>query len=226
LILNLNSELIRIILLTFKVSGLALLLSSALGVPMGAIIGLRKFPIIGLRKFPLRGIVISLLNAFMGLPPVLAGLFLYIILSRSGPLGFMSLLYTPHAMVAAQFVLALPIVASLTHSAVVGVDPAIRLAARSLGAAPYQVTLTVIKEGRYGIMSGVIAAFGRVMAEIGAVLIVGGNIKGYTRVMTTTIALEADKGDFELAIALGMILLAISIIINLALHSIQKKARS
>jgi tungstate transport system permease protein len=205
LILNLNSELIRIILLTFKVSGLALLLSSALGVPMGAIIGLRKFP--------LRGIVISLLNAFMGLPPVLAGLFLYIILSRS-------------AMVAAQFVLALPIVASLTHSAVVGVDPAIRLAARSLGAAPYQVTLTVIKEGRYGIMSGVIAAFGRVMAEIGAVLIVGGNIKGYTRVMTTTIALEADKGDFELAIALGMILLAISIIINLALHSIQKKARS
>jgi tungstate transport system permease protein len=218
LILNLNSELIRIILLTFKVSGLALLLSSALGVPMGAIIGLRKFP--------LRGIVISLLNAFMGLPPVLAGLFLYIILSRSGPLGFMSLLYTPHAMVAAQFVLALPIVASLTHSAVVGVDPAIRLAARSLGAAPYQVTLTVIKEGRYGIMSGVIAAFGRVMAEIGAVLIVGGNIKGYTRVMTTTIALEADKGDFELAIALGMILLAISIIINLALHSIQKKARS
>jgi tungstate transport system permease protein len=204
--------------LTFKVSGLALLISSAVGLPIGAIIGLRKFP--------LRGVVISLLNAFMGLPPVLAGLFLYIILSRSGPLGFMSLLYTPYAMVAAQFVLALPIVASLSHSAVVGVAPETILAARSLGATPYQVTVTVIQEARYGIMSGVIAALGRVMAEIGAVLIVGGNIKGYTRVMTTTIALEADKGDFELAIALGMILLALSIIINLALHYIQKKARA
>ena len=175
LILNLDRELLRIILLTCKVSGLALLISSAVGLPIGAIIGLRKFP--------LRGVVISLLNAFMGLPPVLAGLFLYLILSRSGPLGFMSLLYTPYAMVAAQFVLALPIVASLSHSAVVGVPPATILAARSLGATPYQVTVTVIQEARYGIMSGVIAA-------------------------------------------LGMILLTLSIIINMALHFIQKRARA
>lgn len=218
LILNLDRELLGIMLLTFKVSGLALLAATALGLPIGAVVGLNRFP--------LRGVLISLLNAFMGLPPVVAGLFLYIILSRSGPLGFMGLLYTPSAMVAAQFILALPIVAALSHTAVVGVDPSVRLAARSLGATSYQATVTVMLEARYGIMSAVIAALGRVMAEVGAVLIVGGNIAGYTRVMTTSIALEADKGDFQLAIALGMLLLAISVAINLALYYVQKKARA
>jgi tungstate transport system permease protein len=163
----------------------------------------------GLKKFPLRGFLISLMNTFMGLPPVVVGLFLYLIISRSGPLGFLGLLYTPSAMVLAQTILAFPIVASLSHAAIVSVDPLIKQASSTLGAAPYQVTLNIVREARYGIMSGIIAAFGRVMAEVGAVLIVGGNIAGYTRVMTTTIALETDKGNFELAIALGIILLAL-----------------
>jgi tungstate transport system permease protein len=126
-------------------------------------------------------------------------------------------------MIIAQTILAVPIVTALCHSAIVNVDPLIRQAARTLGATPNQETLAVIREARYGILSAVIAAFGRVMAEVGAILIVGGNIAGYTRVMTTTIALETDKGNFELALALGIILLTISFIINAALHGVQKR---
>jgi tungstate transport system permease protein len=215
LIYNLDQELLGIILLSLKVSGTALIISSIIGVPAGAVIGLKKFP--G------RGFIITLLNTFMGLPPVVVGLFVYLLLSRSGPLGFMGLLYTPSAMVAAQTILALPIVASLCHSAIVTVDPIIGQAAITLGATPYQKAITIIKEARYGILSCIIAGFGRVMAEVGAILIVGGNIAGYTRVMTTTIALETDKGNFELALALGVILLIISLLINIALHLIQRK---
>jgi tungstate transport system permease protein len=126
-------------------------------------------------------------------------------------------------MVIAQTILAFPIVASLCYSAIVSVDPIIRQASMTLGATPLQISMTIINEARYGIMSGIIAGFGRVMAEVGAILIVGGNIAGYTRVMTTTIALETDKGNFELALALGIILLGISLSINLGLHSIQKR---
>jgi tungstate transport system permease protein len=215
LIYNLDQELLGIILLSLKVSGTALIVSSIIGVPAGAVIGLKKFS--G------RGFIITLLNTFMGLPPVVVGLFAYLLLSRSGPLGFMGLLYTPSAMVAAQTILALPIVASLCHSAIVSVDPIIGQAAITLGATPYQKAVAIIKEARYGILSCIIAGFGRVMAEVGAILIVGGNIAGYTRVMTTTIALETDKGNFELALALGVILLIISLIINIALHLIQRK---
>lgn len=159
----------------------------------------------------------------MGLPPVVVGLFLYLILSRSGPLGFLSLLYTPAVMVIAQTILAFPIVAGLTHSTIVRVNPVIKLVSQSLGATSMQTALTVIKEARYGIMAGVIAGLGRVMAEVGAILIVGGNIAEYTRVMTTTIAMETDKGNFELAMALGIILLFIAFIINFALFFIQKR---
>jgi tungstate transport system permease protein len=215
LIFNLDQELLGIILLSLKVSGTALIVSSMIGVPAGAVIGLKKFP--G------KGFIITLLNTFMGLPPVVVGLFVYLLLSRSGPLGFMGLLYTPSAMVAAQTILALPIVASLCHSAIVTVDPIIGQTAITLGATPYQKAVAIIKEARYGILSSVIAGFGRVMAEVGAILIVGGNIAGYTRVMTTTIALETDKGNFELALALGVILLIISLLINIALHLIQTK---
>ncbi|MDH4233010.1 MAG: ABC transporter permease, partial [Nitrospirota bacterium] len=154
---------------------------------------------------------------------VVVGLFVYLLLSRSGPLGFLALLYTPAAMIIAQTILAFPIVTSLSHSAIVSVDPIIRQASMTLGATPFQISLNVISEARYGIMSAVMAAFGRVMAEVGAILIVGGNIAGYTRVMTTTIALETDKGNFELALALGIILLSISLLINAALHSVQRK---
>lgn len=215
LILNLDRELLNIIFLSLKVSGIALLIAAITGLPIGALVGLKRFP--------LRGITISLMNTFMGLPPVVVGLFLYLILSRSGPLGFVGLLYTPSAMIIAQTILAFPIVASLSHSAIVNVDPVIKQASTTLGATPFQTTLNIMREARYGIMSGIIAALGRVMAEVGAILIVGGNIAGYTRVMTTTIALETDKGNFELAIALGIILLTLSLIINMALHVVQRK---
>lgn len=215
LILNMDRELLSIIFLSLKVSGMALIIATITGLPLGTFIGLKNF--LG------RGVLITVINTFMGLPPVVVGLFLYLMLSRSGPLGFLSLLYTPTAMIIAQTILAFPIVAGLTHSAIVRVDPVIKLASRTLGATPFQEAFTVIKEARYGIMAGIIAALGRVMAEVGAILIVGGNIAGYTRVMTTTIAMETDKGNFELAMALGIVLLSISFIINLILFCIQKK---
>jgi tungstate transport system permease protein len=215
LILNLNKELLGIIFLSIKVSGTALVAATLLGLPVSAFLGFKRFP--------LRGAVISVLNTFMGLPPVVVGLFVYLLLSRSGPLGFLALLYTPTAMIVAQTILAFPIVASLSHSAIVSVDPIIRQASMTLGATPFQVSLAIIREARYGITSAVIAGLGRVMAEVGAILIVGGNIAGFTRVMTTTIALETDKGNFELALALGIILLSISLLINLALYLIQRR---
>jgi len=215
LILHLDPQLFGIILLSLKVSGIALIVATLAGIPIGALLGLRTFP--G------RGLAVSAMNTFMGLPPVVVGLFVYLLLSRKGPFGFMGLLYTPGAMIIAQTILAIPIVISLSRSAIVNVDPLIRQAAETLGATRGQVTMTIIQEARYGILSAVIAAFGRVMAEVGAILIVGGNIAGYTRVMTTTIALETDKGNFELALALGIILLAISFIVNAALHAVQRK---
>ena len=217
LILTINPELLSIILLSIQVSGSALVIATLLGLPLGAALAWRRVP--------LRGLVISLINTGMGLPPVVAGLFLYLFLSRSGPLGSLGLLYTPTAMVVVQAILACPIVASLSHAAIVRVDPVVRQAAITLGATPLQEVLTVIREARYGIMAGVMAGLGRVMAEVGAVIIVGGNIAGYTRVMTTTIALETDKGDFELAIALGIILLLISLGINLGLRFLQRAGR-
>ncbi len=217
LILHLNPELTGIILLSLKVSGLALLVATLIGIPVGALLGLKRFP--G------QGIAVSSVNTFMGLPPVVVGLFVYLLLSRRGPLGAFGLLYTPSAMIIAQTILALPIVIALCRTAIVSVDPIIAQAARTLGATQLQVTAAIIREARFGILSAVIAAFGRVMAEVGSILIVGGNIAGYTRVMTTTIALETDKGNFELAVALGIILLIISFVINVMLHFVQKRGR-
>jgi tungstate transport system permease protein len=217
LIMRLDAELLGIIFLSFKVSGIALIIASVTGLLFGAHLSFRKFP--------LKGLIVNLLNTFMGLPPVVVGLFLYLILSRSGPLGFMGLLYTPSAMVAAQTILAFPIIAALCHAAIVNVDPIIKQSSMTLGAAHSQMIIAVMKEARYGIVSGVIAALGRVTAEVGAILIVGGNIAGYTRVMTTTIALETDKGNFELALALGIILLMFSFMINSCLYFIQDKGR-
>ena len=215
LILHLDRELFGIIVLSLKVSGTALLAATLIGLPFSALLGFKEFP--------LRGFVISMLNTLMGLPPVVVGLFLYLLLSRSGPLGFLSLLYTPSAMIIAQTILAFPIVTSLSHSAIVSVDPIIRQASITLGATPFQASLNIVKEARYGIITAAMAGFGRVMAEVGAILIVGGNIAGFTRVMTTTIALETDKGNFELALALGIILLLISLLIYSALQYIQRK---
>ena len=215
LIFHLNAELFGIILLSLKVSGLALVIATLLGLPFGAALGLKRFP--G------RDLAVSAVNTLMGLPPVVVGLFVYLILSRKGTLGFLGLLYSPSAMIIAQTILAIPIVTALCQSAIVNVDPLIRQASRTLGATQRQETLAIIHEARYGIISAIVAAFGRVMAEVGAILIVGGNIAGYTRVMTTTIALETDKGNFELALALGIILLLLSFAVNAALHAIQRK---
>jgi tungstate transport system permease protein len=214
LMVTLNPDLLSIILLSLQVSGAALLAATLLGVPVGAYLALRPVP--G------RGLAITLLNTGMGLPPVAVGLFLYLLLSRSGPLGGAGLLYTPTAMIIAQTTLAFPIVASLTQAAIARVDPVIRQAALALGATPFQESLTVVQEARYAISAGLMAGLGRVMAEVGAILIVGGNIAGYTRVMTTTIALETDKGNFELAIALGIILLALSFAVTVALRFFQR----
>jgi len=215
LIGNFDSELLGIIILSLEVSATALFIASALAIPFGVVTAFKHF--YG------RGFIVTLLQTFMGLPPVVVGLFLYILLSRSGPLGFMGLLYTPSAMVLAQTILAFPIIAALSNSAIVNVDPVIRQASITLGATPFQSAVTVVKEARYGILSGMIAGLGRTMAEVGAVLIVGGNIAGYTRVMTTTIAMETDKGNFELALALGIVLLCISFLLNLVFHAFQNK---
>ena len=217
LVLTGDPALYAIVRLSLIVSLSAVMFAALIGVPCGAMIALTRF----------RGreAVIVVLNALMGLPPVVVGLFLYLLLSRQGLLGFLSLLYTPSAMVLAQTILAWPIVASLAHAAIVNIDPVIRQAAVTLGATPRQQAVTIIKEARYGIISAIMAGFGRANAEVGAVLIVGGNIAGYTRVMTTAIALETDKGNFELGIVLGIILLALALLANLALRRLQRRGR-
>ena len=215
LIFSLDRELYSIVFLSLKVSISALLLAALIGLPIGALIGLKRF--FG------RDFIISLLNTFMGLPPVVVGLIFYLILSRSGPLGFVGILYTPWAMVIVQTALATPIIAALSHSSIIGIDDIVRKSAITLGATSSQAAVKVIAEARYGIMAAIIAGFGRAIAEVGAILIVGGNIAGYTRVMTTTIALETDKGNFELAIALGVVLIIIALCVNIILHWVQKR---
>ncbi len=215
LLLSLDPVLYGIIFLSLQVSGLAVAAAAALGVPAGA--GL------ALVRFPGREAVVSLLNTFMGLPPVVVGLVVYLILSRSGPMGFLGLLYSPTAMVAAQTILAFPIVAALTHAGIASVDPIVKDAIRSLGATTSQSARLIVLEARYAILAAVIAGYGRAAAEVGAVLMVGGNVEGYTRVMTTAIALETSRGDFELALALGIVLLFLSLVVNLALRAVQKR---
>ena len=213
LLLTGEGQVWEILARSLVVSGLSVLLGCAIGMPIGILVGLHRFP--G------RRLVASLLNAGVGLPPVVVGLFVYLLLSRSGPLGFMRLLFTPSAMIIAQTILAAPVIGALTFSAIAGTDPAVRLTARSLGATAQQATLTQLAEARFAMGAAVIAGFGAVISEVGAVMIVGGNIAGYTRVMTTAIVLETGKGDFSLAIALGIVLLFTSLIVNLGLSYLQ-----
>ncbi len=215
LILSMDRSLVEIILLSFRVAGSSVFFSTLIGVPLGSLVALKKFP--G-RRF-----LINIFYTFMGFPPVVAGLIVYLILSRQGPLGVMGLLYTPTAMIIAQTFLVAPIVAALTHAAVKSVDPMIRDAAVSLGARGLAVGLTVLREARYAIMAAVIAGFGRAIGEVGAVMIVGGNIQGTTRVMTTAIVLETGKGNFELALALGILLLIFAFMVNAGLHYLQAR---
>jgi len=201
--------LLPIILLSLYVSGVALLFASLAGIPLGALLALRPFP--GRRFIEL------LIYTGMGLPPVVVGLVVYMLLSRSGPLGTLRWLFTPAGMIVAQVIIALPLVIGLTASAVESVDPTLRLQVRALGASPRQVMWTVLREARLGVLAAVVAAFGSVISEVGAVMLVGGNIEGETRVLTTAIVLETRKGNFEFALALGGILLALALAANFLL---------
>ncbi|NCC37167.1 MAG: tungstate transporter permease [Chloroflexia bacterium] len=208
-----NSDVWAIIILSLQVSGLALVVSAIIGVPLGSLIGLHTFP--G------RQLVIAIVYTGMGFPPVVIGLAVFLLLSRSGPLGFLGWLFTPSAMVLAQVILALPLVIGFTMSAVLAVDPALRTQIRALGASPTQTTLAVLWEARVGVLVALIAGFGGIISEVGAVMLVGGNIQGSTRVLTTAIVLETRKGAFDLAIALALVLLGITFVINLALLQLQ-----
>ncbi len=206
-----DSALLEVVILSLQVSGTALLLSVLIGVPVGAFLGLSRF--VG------RHMVIAFLYTGMGFPPVVIGLFVYLLLSRSGPLGkldsaLLPTLFTPGAMVLAQIIIAVPLVAGFTMAAVLAVDPDLRRQLQALGATRWQSAVTVLVEARVGVLVSVIAGFGSIISEVGAVMLVGGNIEHRTRVLTTAIVLETRKGNFDLAVALGIILLSISFVIN------------
>lgn len=206
LITRLDADLIEIVALSLQVSLSAVLLGCVLGLPLGAALALVRFP--G------RGVAVTLLNALMGLPPVVAGLLVYLLLSRAGPLGEYGLLFTPTAMVIAQSVLVTPIIAALTRQTVADLNDEYDEQLRSLGVGPLRAVPTLLWDGRYSLLTGVLAGFGRASAEVGAVIIVGGNINHVTRVMTTAIALETSKGDLALALGLGMVLVLLSVLVN------------
>ncbi len=195
-----------IIWLSLYVSGVALAVAALVGVPLGAALALFRVP--GRRLIEL------LLYTGMGLPPVVVGLVVYLLLSRSGPLGGLSWLFTPAGMITAQVIIALPVVMGLTFAAVESVDPAVRLQVRALGATPRQVLWAVLGEARTGVLAAVVAGFGSIISEVGAVMLVGGNIEGQTRVLTTAIVLETRKGNFGLALALGGVLLTLALAAN------------
>lgn len=204
----------NIIARSLRVSGLAVLLGLLAGIPVGTWLGLARFP--G------RGIGVALVNTGLALPPVVVGLFVYVLLSRQGPLGNLGLLYTSGAMVAAQFVLAAPYVAAITLAAVQSVPPELRLQARALGASGWQALLLHLREARLSLMAAVAAGFGAVISEVGAVMMVGGNVQGETRVITTAIVLETRRGRFATAMALGLILLAIAFAANAFITRVQQ----
>ncbi len=202
-----DDNLYAIIGLSMRVSLAAVGLGCLLGIPLGAALAVLRFP--G------RTVVTALLNSFMGLPPVVVGLLIYLLLSRSGPLGFLGLLYTPSAMIIAQTLLVTPIVAALSRQTIADLNDEYAELFRSLDLGLAARLGALIRDGRYSLMTAALAGFGRAIAEVGAVMIVGGNIAGATRVMTTAIALETSKGELALAIALGLILIALAMAVNL-----------
>jgi len=203
-----------IVLLSLKVSLSAVLLATVLGLPLGAAIAVERFP--GRRA------AIVLLNALMGLPPVVVGLVVYLMLSRAGPLGSLGLLFTPGAMVVAQTILILPIIAALCRQAVEDAWMEYEEQLRSLGAHGARAAATLLWDIRFSLFTAVLAGLGRALAEVGAVMIVGGNIDGVTRVMTTTIALETSKGDLPLALSLGVVLMALVLALNAAVYGVKE----
>lgn len=216
-----DSTLVEIVLLSLRVSGIALLFSTLVGLPLGLLLGLTRF--VG------RRVTIALLYTGMGFPPVVIGLFVYLMLSRSGPLGqlgspLIPSLFTPGAMVVAQSIISFPLVAGFTMAAVMGVDPQLRQQVLALGATRWQAAFAVLAEARVGVLVSVIAGFGSIISEVGAVMLVGGNIEHRTRVLTTAIVLETRKGNFDLAMALGVVLLLLAFVTNLAVLHLQGRA--
>lgn len=214
LLISMDREVYGIMLLSIRVSGSAVAIATVLGVPIGALLGLREF----------RGkrLLLNLTNTLMGLPPVVIGLVAFLLLSSAGPLGPLELLYTPTAMILAQLFMCLPIVVGITASAVRSVDRSVVDTAISMGATDSQLVLTILGEARIGILMAVITGFARAISEVGAIWIVGGNIRYYTRALTTAIVLETARGEFSVAMALGIILLALAFVVNLLLSHLQE----
>ncbi|OQW53710.1 ABC transporter permease [Candidatus Raskinella chloraquaticus] len=208
MVADVDPALMAIIALSLRVTLSAVFLAALIGLPLGALLAVSRFP--G------RALLVVAINALMGLPPVVVGLAIYLMLSRSGPLGGLGWLFTPPAMILAQFVLVLPIVVALTRQSLEDLWGEYREHLLSLGQSGWQVVPTLLWEGRFSLATALLAGFGRASAEVGAVLIVGGNIAGYTRTMTTAIALETSKGDLPLALGLGLVLLLLTLVINAA----------
>jgi len=218
MIVTRDPALMRVVALSLRVSGTALLFSTLVGIPLGALLGLSRFRA--------RRLLVALLYTGMGFPPVVVGLFVYVLLSHSGPLGRLNsplipTLFTPSAMVLAQTIISFPLVAGFTMAAVMGVDPQLRQQVRALGATRWQTAWTVLSEARVGVIVSMVAGFGSVISEVGAVMMVGGNIEGSTRVLTTAIVLETNKGRFGFAMALGFILLILSFTANVVMLRLQ-----
>jgi tungstate transport system permease protein len=217
LLVTFDPEVMGITLLSLEVSGIATLISLLIGVSVGVAIALSKF--LG------RRLVIGLINTGMGLPPVVVGLFVTMFLWRNGPLGFLGILYTPTAMIIAQTVIATPIVMGITLAAIQQLPPKLRLQILALGATRLQMVWILTKEARLPLLAAVMAGFGGVISEVGASIMVGGNIKGYSRVLTTATVMETSRGNFDIAIALGIILLLLAYFVNLILTQIQQRER-
>lgn len=214
LILTLNPEVVDITLWTLRISLSSLLIGSLIFIPIGSLIHFHEF-------WGKRGLI-NIIQTLYALPTVVVGLLVFLLLSRSGPLGFFGLFFTPTGMIIGQVILIAPIMTGLTIAALSGVGQSIRDTIISLGATEWQAIGATIKEARFAILAAVITGFGRVISEVGAAMMIGGNIRGYTRVLTTTIALETSMGNIELSIALGIILLSLALIINIGLNWIQQ----
>lgn len=214
LVLSLDAYVVDVFLRSIRVSGAAIVIGLAIGLPLGVVLAVSRF-----RG---RGLAIALLHTGFALPPVVVGLFVYMMLSRSGPFPGLELLFTPAAMIMAQAILATPYVAGITLAAVQAVPASVRLEARALGAGRWRALWAHLREARLGLAAAVVAGFGAVISEVGAVLMVGGNVAGETRVLTTAIVLETRRGDFGAALAMGLILLALAFAVNGALTSLQQ----
>jgi len=218
LIASLDADLFEIILLSLKVTLTAVVIASAIGMPLGAWLAVNRFRY--------RRVTIAILNALMGLPPVVVGLIVYIFLSRSGPFGVLGLLFTPTAMIIAQIIIITPLIASISHQAIRDLWSDYHDLLISLNTTKWQRVKTLIFDARRSLLTASLAGFGRAIGEVGAIMIVGGNIDHVTRVLTTAIALETGKGDFAFALALGFILITIAIAVNLAIHSVSRTERA